>query len=258
MSSHIGIKTLAGAIALAIGGTAMSQTLNPPLQTGSSASPGGSVFLDIVDNTQGTSFLFNTNLTTTSFNGSGSYSFNVASDTNYASFLASEKGGDQIVYSVIGTSFVGTSGTQQFTSNSVVTAASGNNVGNALSVVQTFVGQANLTPTTVASSTFTTGGSSNSQNWQSTEPSVQNFLSVTDSASIGTALAYYSESSSHLTKTTNTQTTLSEFAGTWDLSSSGVLTYGGAAPVPLPAPLMLLLSGLGLMGVVSRRNKAAV
>jgi hypothetical protein len=41
------------------------------------------------------------------------------------------------------------------------------------------------------------------------------------------------------------------------LSTAGVLTYGSGSAVPLPTPLLLLLSGLGLMGVVARRSKAA-
>jgi hypothetical protein len=67
-------------------------------------------------------------------------------------------------------------------------------------------------------------------------------------------LAFYSESSNALRSTT-TLATLSQFAGTWNLTSAGALSYA-VSSVPLPTPLVLLLSGLGLMGVMSRRGKS--
>jgi hypothetical protein len=43
----------------------------------------------------------------------------------------------------------------------------------------------------------------------------------------------------------------------WSLSSTGTLTYGADAPVPLPAAVWLLLSGLLGVGAVGRRSSAA-
>lgn len=56
-----------------------------------------------------------------------------------------------------------------------------------------------------------------------------------------------------------TNTTL--YAGVWSFDlAAGILRYtvGGGSEVPLPAALWLLLSGLGGMGIVSRRKSAAV
>jgi hypothetical protein len=36
-----------------------------------------------------------------------------------------------------------------------------------------------------------------------------------------------------------------------------VLTYGSGSPVPLPTPLLLMLSGLGLLGLVGRRKQSS-
>jgi hypothetical protein len=68
-----------------------------------------------------------------------------------------------------------------------------------------------------------------------------------DQAALNTSLAFYNVVGS----------TVTTFASTWTFSTAtDSLTYGTASAVPLPAPVLLLASALGLMGVVSRRNKA--
>lgn len=55
-------------------------------------------------------------------------------------------------------------------------------------------------------------------------------------------------------------TTVAQYAGVWSFDiASGILKYtvGAGSEVPLPAAVWLLLSGLGGMGLVSRRRSAA-
>jgi hypothetical protein len=78
-------------------------------------------------------------------------------------------------------------------------------------------------------------------------------------ASIGTATAFYNILANTNTATTGGigghKTATTTYAGFWDLSSTGDLTYNiVTSPVPLPAAVWLLGSGLlGLIGVGRRR-----
>jgi hypothetical protein len=78
---------------------------------------------------------------------------------------------------------------------------------------------------------------------------------------VGTALNFYSvanDTNDPFSSATG-NATVTKYAGTWLLSSSGVLTYdvSGGAPVPLPAAVWLLLSGIAGVGTISRRRKNA-
>jgi hypothetical protein len=88
-----------------------------------------------------------------------------------------------------------------------------------------------------------------------------NGLVVNFSGTVGTALDFFNlvpgaaRSTVKLTQYANTQG-----AGFWFLSSTGDLTYNVAAatsPVPLPAAVWLLVSGLAGLGAIGRRRNAA-
>jgi hypothetical protein len=251
MSISTKLKVLAGAVALAIGGTAMANTSLDEVTA-------GNLILNIVDQTNSTSFLYDTGVSQAAFSGTGSYTFNFSTDPNYTSFL---KAGDVLEYSVISTTNIAPTGTVLFTSSVTPTATVGANVSQVLTAVSGFTG----TPTTGANSIASTTTNSvllpTGNYWG--QPTIEGLVStnllsnaIGLGAAPGTALAFYQETSVNL-RSASIVATLATLAGTWNLNG-GILTYSsGSTTVPLPTPLLLLLSGLGLMGVVARRGKGA-
>ena len=218
------LAVLAGAVALACSGAASAQT---------SGGPNGTIFINVVDTTSGTSFLFDTGLLVSSFTGLTGYSVNLASNSAssaaYAAFVASEAGSsDTIDYSVVG-SYAPTSGTPLDLTLSTANAAGG--------------------------ATFFAASSTTQWNSGYEAGLEADLGSASDNALLGSAIGFYA-----VTATSNSSrggASVSTFASSWDLTSAGVLTYGSGSPVPLPTPLLLMLSGLGLLGLVGRRKQSS-
>jgi hypothetical protein len=252
-----GIQAALGLAVLALGGTAMAQTTNLNQTT-------GDVFLNIVDTTNNTSFVFDTGLSQASFSGTGSYSYNLGSNSTYEQFVAAEGGSDVVDYSVLSATGGGTTGTQiLFTTNAALpTGRTATNVTTAEAAINGFMLGAALpannqatTPVTgyaILNSSYTYGAAL-TEGVVSAQLLNNSTAPYADNAAVGTALNFYDTSVS--AGRSGTYNGVSAEAGTWKLSSAGLLTYGAA--VPLPTPLLLLLSGLGFMGVVARRNRTA-
>jgi len=257
MVSNLRVTILAGAVALALGGPALANT---NLDNGTT----GDVFINVVDTTNSTSFLYDTGLSQASFNSTGSYTYTFSSDANYLAFKAAEGGSDVLTYSVLsattGGSLFTPTGEMLFTSNASVSGQIGTNIGNALTGVGGFFTQANLNPSTTTNSSYlpsaTTWGQTVYEQFVASKLGVPYTTPGTGvDALVGTALNFYIESSSNTLDTSNASTSLATAAYQWNYNN-GVATYGPST-VPLPTPVLLLLSGLGLMGVVARRGKGA-
>jgi hypothetical protein len=243
MVSKYGLKLLAAAVATAIAGNAMANTtLNGTTQ--------GDIFLNIENTSTNTSYLYDTGVSQATFNGNSNYSFNLSGDTALTGFL---NGTNTFDYSVVSSTKAGGVSTIYITGNISPTSPPDPFANNqAQAPIAQFLTAADQVATASTKSLVLATGSDWGQGL--TEGVVDtNLFGGTgsppygDNAALNTALAFYNVSSSAVTA----------FAGSWTFSTTGdSLTYNGA-PVPLPTPVLLLLSGLGLMGAVSRRVKSA-
>jgi hypothetical protein len=265
MQFKTSMTMLASAVALALSSHVLAQN----------AAGDGDIYISIDDLTSSTEFLYDTGVSASTFSNTSSWSVDLSSanPTGFSSFLGSLKSGttlgntsDQIQYSVFaGTGASGNLNSYQtlFTSASPVTTTStGNNIGDAWGELNELLG--GNYGGTITSLTFT-----GSEYVPSTNPGGQwygaghetNFdddLVVENAAAYGTAMDFYTESTVKPTSSKVGSGSESQISGDWLLSSSSngdaVLAF---APVPLPAPLLLLVSGLGMMGVLGRRRANA-
>ena len=263
MRSKFKFGMVAGAVALALSAHAFAIT-----STGAT----GTLVLSIDDVTTQTNYVFDTGLSAQNFAGDTTLSPVDFTGTALTSFLASVTGGnlsttaDTVTFSVVGgASNILPGNTTQtrfvdFTSNNApngagLNGASANGqVAAAYNQIGTFLaalGNANgggsfLTNTQTANQWFQGGNSA----------AFDADLVVSNGGLISNALAFYQETA-QLPASAHPNGVEQTFAGTWSLNLANDTLNYTAAPVPLPAPLLLLLSGLGAMGIVGRRNRTA-
>jgi len=261
MLSKTKLQMLLGAAALGAAGHALAATTN--------AGTGGTIWLTVDDVTTGSSYVFDTGLTVSSFTGTTGYSETLSSG-NWTSFLATIDGDsltstDVLHYAVVGvtcpqagspptcTPSGASPNLLDFTGTGAQSNVANTKAANAWAAANNFLtNRANP----ASSDSFEGAGSLASLGWYAGgyDSTFNSGVGNTDWSTPGTAMAFF-QTQNTSTSGALTKGTYSTFAGTWDLSAAGVLTYTVPTVVPLPAPLLLLLSGLGLTGLVARRGK---
>lgn len=254
MQGKKGLKMLAGVVALAASGGVFAQV---------DTSTHPDLVLHLLDTTSGASYTFDTGLSVATFDGTTSSQAYTLSGTNYSAFQSAIATGDNIVYSVVG----GLDGSLTGTGPAVTIDTTGQNVqttksnGQAGTALQQIFSAYAVEKVPVGGDFYISGVQSQAPGgggWFAGgyEANFNNALVQTDDVAIGTPLAFYQITNTASSGLSKTGATAKTFAGTWDLTG-GVLQYtSSTSPVPLPAPLLLLLSGLGLMGVIARRGQS--
>jgi hypothetical protein len=249
MSIKTSLQAVAGVVALAVAGSAFAVT------TGDT---NGTIFLNINDTKDNTSFIFDTGVSATTFTGTSGLSYDFHTDANYLAFESSITDPSFVEYSVIagfgdGSTTTPKAGTLFTTNGTPNVNTSGNNVLQSYNVVSTLL-SSNNNPS--SGTTFVPASAAATNGWASAgyEAKLGSQYAITDSAAVNNSLAFYSFATNN-PKSSSIPALQQKFAGVWKLASDGTLNYS-VSQVPLPAPLLLLLSGLGLMGVISRRGRS--
>jgi hypothetical protein len=253
MSSN-SLRVVVGAtLALAVSGIAMANTNLDGTST-------GDIFLNIVDTQNQNSYLFDTGISQASFTGTTSLTpINLTANANYNTFI-SGAAGHTLTYSVVSGTFDGVQSAKAvYTSQLGQNAVAGSAIANSLTSLINFASNANGVST---ASTNDVVVPTATPYWG--DPTIEGIFSTNltanangDNAAIGTAMAFFKQATTNIGSDT-LLATLSTFAGTWDLTAAGILSYTVAGAVPLPAPLLLLLSGLGLTGLLGRRKNLTI
>lgn len=253
MFKRMPLNYVAGAIALALSAHGYAQT--------TTVGTGSTLIFTENDTTTGSGYVYDLNLNvagSSAFTGTSNETFNISSLSTsgaYSSFLSSVGSTDSVEWSVAGgeepsastapvtVDVTSSSGAPTLKTNAAIASAYGR-VNTFLGTISNPSGSDSFQSASAATGWFASGG----------ENGLNGNLGINDSAAVGSSLSFYQLVGSAVSG--HTAGTVADFGGgTWSFANN-VLTYT-AAPVPLPAPLLLLLSGLGLTGLIGRRRNAS-
>jgi hypothetical protein len=258
MKLNLSTRLLAGALVLAASGSVFANTNIADGQTGNS-----SMFLDVVDLTAGTDYVLDLSTVNasnhySSFNAAAAQTISLAGDANWTAFKATT-GSDEVQYNVVAFNTIkGDPANGGLITSAAPTGTSQGSVGGTTNSqirnnsIDPYIALVNSSATASTSSLFvtTSGPNANPDAYFGTKFQLASGWPST-LADVGTAQTFY-----RLTAGSNLLAKASVTTyGTWNLIGD-TLSYGPPIPTPLPMPVTLLLSGLALMGIISRRGKS--
>ena len=252
-------RTLKFAVVAAVSAMAMTSQAHAAFTLPAGSTGSGSMFLYAFEDrglnpTATNSAIFDLGLTS-AFDTGSNQTFDLSSNSAWTSYIATIANPANVHWGVFGAVGTGGIGSSIFTTLSVVPASIG---GSTLSSADVnYVAEMQLYGGTSGLNVATKNDLADAGKWGNTAGA----LPATLTTGLGSSMDFYKYVSKG-TKATSlaTQTAFVSSTGAPDyftLSNTGVLSYTATAPVPEADTYAMMLAGLGLVGFMVRRRKAA-